>query len=398
VCPAGAITSAGASVAIDPHICGGCGQCAAVCPTGAAAYAVPPAEVTLTRVRAAVLAYAKAGGGPRVAELLLHDARHGADLVAALARFGDGLPAHVIPLEVAEVTSVGLDVPAAALAYGAAGVAILTRAKPVHDIAPLRRTAETASRIAAALGYGADTVRVIETDDPDALGAALATAVDGPGAATPRSRPASFLPLGGPRDLLRLSVRELHRAAPTPVERIAMPAGSPFGAVHVDPAGCTLCLACVAACPPHALTANPDRPQLKFDESLCVQCGLCAATCPEKVVTLEPRLDFAAFEAGPRVMKEEEPFCCTRCAKPFGVKSTIERIRAQLAGLHWMFSGDNDGRLAVLGMCDTCRVEVMTLDGMDPYAGPARPVPRTSEDYLREREAAMQERIRKGEA
>ena len=49
--------------------------------------------------------------------------------------------------------------------------------------------------------------------------------------------------------------------------------------------------------------------------SLCVQCGLCSATCPEKVIALEPRINFAAFEAGPIVVKEEEPFCCTKCGK-----------------------------------------------------------------------------------
>ena len=135
-----------------------------------------------------------------------------------------------------------------------------------------------------------------------------------------------------------------------------------------------------------------------FDESLCVQCGLCQATCPEKVITLEPRLNFAAFEAGPIVMKQEEPFCCTRCAKPFGVKSTVERIVKKLEGQHWMFTGENASRLDLIRMCDTCRVEMMTNEKFDPYAGPARKGPKTSEDYIAEREAAMLEAIKKGEA
>ena len=57
-----------------------------------------------------------------------------------------------------------------------------------------------------------------------------------------------------------------------------------------------------------ALSDNPDRAMLRFTESLCVQCGLCEATCPEKVITLEPRLDFKAWNAPLRVLKEEEPF------------------------------------------------------------------------------------------
>ena len=393
VCPAGAITPAGKTVAIDPHICGGCGACAAVCPTGAASYAVPPADTLMQCVRAALTAYRKAGGAAAPL-VLFHDGDHGEELIFAAARYGDGLPANAIPLAVNETTQIGLEQCAAALAYGAAGVRVLTRAKPKHDIASLRGTLDTASTLASALGYGGATCRTIETDDPDQLMAALRE----PTGAAPTATPASFLAQGGKRDVLRLALREMHRAAPAPVVEVAMPKGSPFGAVHVKADGCTLCLACVSACPPHALSANDERPQLKFDESLCVQCGLCTATCPEKVITLEPRVNFAAFEAGPITMKEEEPFCCTRCARPFGVKSTIERITAKLEGQHWMFTGSNASRLDLLKMCDTCRVEVVTNEGLDPYAGPARAAPKTSADYLREREAKMLKKIDKGVA
>lgn len=392
VCPAGAITPSGNVVAIDPHICGGCGQCAAVCPTGAASYELPAADLLMQRLRAAITTYAKAGGFPAPL-ILFHDSKHGEELIFAVSRFGDGLPAHVIPLQLNETTQLGLEQCAAALAYGAAGVRVLTRARPKHDIASLTQTLATATRLAEALGYGSATCRSIQTDDPDVLAAALRE----PNQATVTPRPATFLALGAKRDVMVLALRELHRAAPAPVDTVPMPPLSPFGTVHVKADGCTLCLACVSACPPHALTANDERPQLKFDESLCVQCGLCQATCPEKVITLEPRVNFAAFEAGPIILKEEEPFCCIRCAKPFGVKSTLERVLAKLEGQHWMFTGENASRLDLIKMCDTCRIEVATSEKMDPYAGPARANPKTSEDYFREREAAMLEKIKKGE-
>ena len=102
------------------------------------------------------------------------------------------------------------------------------------------------------------------------------------------------------------------------------------------------------------------------------------------MITLEPRLDFRAATASARLLKEEEPFCCIRCGKPFGTKSTIERIAAKLEGKHWMFSG-SDSRLEVLKMCEDCRVAAVTKAGFDPYAASERPRPRTSDDYLRER-------------
>jgi ferredoxin len=116
-----------------------------------------------------------------------------------------------------------------------------------------------------------------------------------------------------------------------------------------------------------------------------VQCGLCKATCPEKVITLTPRLDFRAAITATRVLKEEAPFHCIRCGKPFGVKSTIERVIAKLEGKHWMYQ-NAASRLEVIKMCEDCRVAAVTEEGFDPYGAPARPKPRTTDDYLRERE------------
>ena len=389
LCPTGAITPAGDHVAIDAYICAGCGQCAAVCPTGAAAYALPPADALMRKLRSLLTAYRDAGGA-QAAIVLLHDEAHGVPLIDALARFGDGLPANVLPIAVNEVTQVGLEAIAAALAYGAGAVRLLLRAKPRHDTAGLERTLALAEPILAGLGFGTGRAATIETDDPDSLADAL-RAIGSPDAAP---RPASFLPIGPKRDVLRLALRELQRAAPAPVDVVALPAGAPFGAVEINVEGCTLCLACVAACPTGALGDNPERPMLRFAEDACVQCGLCKATCPEKVITLRPQLDFRAATASARVLKEEEPFHCIRCNKPFGVKSTIERVSAKLEGKHWMFQNSAQ-RLDVIKMCEDCRVVAITEQQFDPYGAPPRPKARTTEDYLREREE--QERASKPE-
>jgi ferredoxin len=121
---------------------------------------------------------------------------------------------------------------------------------------------------------------------------------------------------------------------------------------------------------------------LRFAEDACVQCGLCKATCPEKVVSLVPRIDFRRAPA--RVLKEEEPFPCMRCGKPFGVKSTIERVIAKLQDKHWMYQG-SASRLDVIKMCEECRVAVVTEERFDPYGGSTHPKLRTTEDYLAER-------------
>jgi ferredoxin len=192
--------------------------------------------------------------------------------------------------------------------------------------------------------------------------------------------------------VLRMALRQLHTAAPEPADVIALPEGAPFGAVEVNAEGCTLCLACVSACPTGALLDDPERPMLRFVEDACVQCGLCKATCPEKVITLKPQLDIRAARGPARVLKEEEPFHCIRCGTPFGTKSSIERVAAKLAGKHWMYQG-TDRRINALKMCGECRVIAVGEAEFDRSRAPARPRIRTTEDYLLERE----EERRRGE-
>ena len=377
LCPAGAITPAGDHVAIDSNICAGCGQCAAACPTGAASYALPSEDALIRKLRAMLLAYREAGGKQGV--VLVHDEPHGAPLIDAMTRFGDGLPEQVLPFAVNEVTQIGLESIAAAFAYGASAMRFLLRAKPRHDISGLRRTMELADPILTGLGFGPDRITTIETDDPDTLVSSLRAVPLMPHAPHPKS----FRTVGDKKDVLRFALGELHRSAPASVDVIALPVGAPLGAVEIDAGGCTLCLSCVSACPTGALRDDPERPVLRFVEDACVQCGLCQATCPEKVITLKPQIDFRAVRARARVLKEEEPFCCIRCSRPFGVKTTIDRVLAKLEGKHWMYAGSSN-RLDVIKMCENCRVAFLAEERFEPYGAPSQRV-RTTDDYLNER-------------
>ena len=374
-CPAGAITADGDRVVIDPHICGGCGVCASVCPTGAASYALPTGEFLARRLRTLLTAYAKHGGKTPV--LLVHDTGHGEELIAVMARTGRGLPAHVIPFAVNEVTQIGLDLFTSAFAYGAGGIAILVAPKSRDDLDGLAFQIELAETFLDGLGYGAGRIALIDEVDPDAVAEMLYANKP---AVAPKA--GSFLVLGGKRSATDLALNHLHQHAPTPVDLLDLPAGAPFGDVEVATDGCTMCLSCVSACPTGAFRDDPDSPTLRFVERACVQCGLCRATCPEKVITLKPRYNFLDSVRDSVVKNEEEPFDCVRCGTAFGVKSSIERMVEKLAG-HSMFK--DEAALDRIRMCPDCRIIAMATDEGGPdFGGGPRPRTKTTDDYLRE--------------
>lgn len=377
VCPAAAIQPDGDTVAIDPFLCGGCGACNSVCPTGAAGYAYPPNSAVLERLRTLLGAYREAGGEHPV--LLVHDEDHGGELISVISRFGRGLPANVIPFALNEVTQPGLDVILGAFAYGAVRLLVLVPPKRRDELAGLEAQLGYAEAALDGLGYGGGRTELITATDPDAVEARLHGLSDVPPMPT-----GTFLALGDKRARMRLALQELYARAPRPVAHVALPEGAPFGRVVVDTGGCTLCLACVSVCPTGALVDNPERPQVSFVEDACVQCGLCRSTCPERVITLEPRLSFTDEARQPASIKEEAPFECIRCGKPFGTRSSIEKIVEKLAEKHWMYK--DSSAVDRIRMCNDCRVIAQFEAPDNPLAAGPRPTTRTTEDYLRERE------------
>lgn len=347
-CSSGAIRPAGDSAQIDPHLCQGCGGCHVVCPTGAVRYTYPrPSDIGL-RLRKMLAAYASAGG--RDGCILFHDGKSGQEILMRLGQQGKGLPARMIPFEVHDVAATGLDTLFGAVVFGASQCVILYQShEPESYIEALRKQIGFGETILNALGYGGSHFILIEADDH----AALQETVWKLKAAVTVSEPAVFDLPDEKRRAMEFSLEHLAKQASRPQESIPLAAGAPFGTVHIDRAKCTLCMSCVSACPPHALTDTPDMPRLKFIERNCVQCGLCVKTCPEGALSLEPRLLLGAGARQDRTLNEAELFDCVRCGKTFATKQMIDAMVGRLSG-HSMFAGGE--ALKRLKMCADCRV------------------------------------------
>ena len=351
-CSTGAISADGDHVRVEPQLCMGCGGCATVCPSGAMTHVYPRVSDLGRQLKTLLGAYRGAGG--KDACILFHNAGTSRDLIAKLGRRAQpgkrgGLPARVIPLEIHSVAALGMDTLLGALAYGASQVVLLASGQEADEYGPaVEKQMRHAQTIVSALGYTGKHFKLLATQDA----AAFEQEVWALAPAKSVSKPATFNLSQEKRTTLEFAIEHLAALAPTPQDEIALEPGAPWGRVEVNRNTCTLCMACVGACPASALVDGRDAPMLKFIERNCVQCGLCVNTCPESALALAPRLLLTPQVKAEQVLNEGVPFNCVRCGTPFGNKQMIDNMLGKL-GTHSMFSG---GGLARLQMCADCRV------------------------------------------
>ena len=351
-CSTGAISADGDRVKVEAQLCMGCGGCATVCPSGAMTHVYPRVSDLGLRLKTLLGTYRGAGG--KDACILFHNGGASRDLISTLGRRAQpgkrgGLPARVIPLEVHSVAALGMDTLFGALAYGASQVVLLADVHEADEYgAAVGKQMRHAQTIVSALGYAGVHLKLLATADATLLERELWALAP----AKAVSAPATFNLGQDKRSTLEFAIEHLARLAPSPREEIALEAGAPWGQVKVNRDTCTLCMACVGACPASALVDGRDQPLLKFIERNCVQCGLCVNTCPEKAVSLAPRLLLSSRAKTEQTLHEAVPFNCVRCGKPFGNKQMIDNMVGKLGG-HSMFAG---GGLKRLQMCADCRV------------------------------------------
>jgi ferredoxin len=346
VCPADAITGLAETIEVNSYLCQGGGACATVCPSGAIRYVYPSVKDNLQRLRTLLSTYREQGG--RWPVVVFH--------AASDRPLPQEMPTHYLPVVVEELASVGIDVWLSALAYGARRVLLadgggIPSRVPSVVLAAMQEQLTISGEILTAMGYPQASIRLISHAElPWETGQGM-----------PGIEPAGFSGIGSKRQSITLAIDHLHAQAERSKPMATLSTGAPFGSVYVEDKACTLCLSCVGACPGKALQSGSDElPQLQFIEGNCLQCGLCTRTCPEDAIWITPRFLFdAKRRSRARTLKEEEPFRCTACGKPFATRSVIDKMRGKLKG-HSMFQSER--ALKRLTLCDTCRVVDIVQD------------------------------------
>ena len=362
ICPLNAVRSVDRGILINHYVCQGCGGCALACPANAIRLVQPSQDQVLIALRSSLAG--KLADGVSPISLMISDSE---------PTPGNGHPGRNgdlsgrICFKVEQIAYVRLEMLLAAIAYGATEVLV---ACDPRNPSVIREAVEWQVKMARAVVQGLDPgeerIRFLAGSPEDLE---LTEAV------LPRTR---FGELGNDtalptfsscrdaRTLVHLLARYLHDRSGVQKPWVPLPAGSPFGTVTVNSDACTLCMACVAACPSGALSPGDKAPRLAFREPECHQCGLCQETCPEDAIRRVPRLLLGRVTTeGETVLREAEPFRCVECGVPFAPPAMIDRIKAKLAG-HWMYA--NERQLRRLQMCGTCRTrDALTSREMEPW-------------------------------
>lgn len=342
-CPAGAISSLIEIIEVNPYLCQGGGGCATVCPSGAIQYVYPRLADSGNQLRKMLQSFREqAGKAPIV--MFYAEENFPAELLKSHAS--------VLPFRLEELASVGPDLCLSALVYGAAQVVLLANDDmPELSLTRLLAQLEWLQSLLSGLGLDPQLIGLQQRSDEFVP---LKSACD--------IEPAIYTMPDNKRNAIFQALDHLYQHIEKTRELVSLPQGAPFGTATIDKKRCTLCMACVGACPGKALQdgSNREMPEVFFIESLCIQCGACTQTCPEDAISISPRMIFDREKRNQsRALNQDVPFACISCGKPFAPTSAIHKITDQLKH-HYMFKTTR--AVDRLKMCEDCRVVDIVQD------------------------------------
>ena len=131
-----------------------------------------------------------------------------------------------------------------------------------------------------------------------------------------------------------------------------------FGLTQIEVAdSCTLCYACVEACPHQgALAIQEDK--LIFGPEECTGCGYCEQICPERSITLSEMV--GPVNLASRTVYRDEMMRCAKCNTPYVSAKMFKKVSETL-------QSDE----TTLRLCQSCRQKETYEKILGSFRGPA---------------------------
>ena len=131
-----------------------------------------------------------------------------------------------------------------------------------------------------------------------------------------------------------------------------------FGFTQMEVAdSCTLCYACVEACP-HQGALAIQQGKLIFGPEECTGCGYCEQICPERSITLSEMVGPMNLTA--RTVYRDELMRCAKCNTPYVSAKMFKKVSETL---------QSDG--TTLRLCQSCRQKETYEKILGSFRGPA---------------------------
>ncbi len=365
-CPYEAISRDGQNhlrMAVDHMACEGCGACVSACPTSALRFTEPSPHELYTRLAALLAPLPGDHDGERQV-VLFHCGEQGRRVLEEAGRRPLPYPANVLPLEVPCLRYVSEANMLAAFRLGAAGVGLLGCETCPHGERELLYQKFDFCRLTLdAFDLGTERLRLITADDGTEEAAVTALSHF---AETLEAAPVQWdgqrLGHTENRHVITEAIAAFIEQTGQEPGRRALPASQPLAYAEVQAAGCTLCRACVNACPVHAFKLEEATSSLQFKHLACVACGLCETVCPEQVITLRHEVVFERAALDYQTVVEDDMVSCTQCEKPYINRKALEAIETRVLSLESLLDTFSGQRRTLLRMCPDCRAVVAMLE------------------------------------
>ena len=260
-----------------------------------------------------------------------------------------------VTVTVDNLGTIGAGILLASVAYGAGPIFLAAHDTDLKSLKILSEQLTLADEILTGMGFERNRFHLLSSGEyEDFLYTENEKHSKQPSEPGKNFQPAGFMFPENRRERILAAVDYLYPQSSFPLYEKKLKEGSPFGNLLMDAGACTVCKACVGACPTGALTDDKCSPRILFLERKCVQCGLCANVCPEKAIGLNPRMVYDRVSRNsPSILIECEPFTCVECGTPFATGKVVEKMTEKLSR-NPMYQGK--GALRRLRMCRDCRI------------------------------------------